>query len=634
MSATNVIEIIINAKDNSGGVLGNAQSVLGGIGKLAAGALTVGLGAATAAFGALAVGIGASVQEAMQAENVQAQLGAVIKSTGGIAGITAEMANDLAASFQNVTRFEDDAILSGENILLTFTNIGKNVFPAATETILNMSQALGQDLQSSAVQLGKALQDPIAGVSALSRVGVNFTDAQKDLIKSLVESGQLEEAQTIILNELAVEFGGAATAAGKTFAGQLDILNNRFGDIKERIGTAVIPILKTLLDKVVMPLMPALESLADVAVRFFTAISENGLIGAIEGLADEELFQQLLDFLGISGKEFYNFTAALDSVSDAVRDILSGNFDFATLISPGLLATATNLRDAVLELVDAVISSFPKMGSTASEVGNSIATDLGEALPIIINGLANGIRDAAAFWREHGGEIIQIVGLLVSAIGTAARVIAAITTQMQGTFGALNKLFSGDWLGAMEVWRQSSEDTSDAVLNIFGTGLPQIKQNLYNGLKDIVSSVKLLSRQLFDAGRDIIFGLINGIKSMGSNLWSALYDIVYGAINQLKSFFGIRSPSTYTRDEIGAPLVMGIANRVAAGRKDLETAFGQLVQGAAATLPVSTLGASSLALAGSSGSGSNGGNQFVFNVSDRMDLHEVIAIVKRELANG
>lgn len=187
--------------------------------------------------------LGSVVSEAMEAEETQAALAAVLKSTGGVAGVTAEMANDLATSLSQVTRYSDDAVLSGENLLLTFTGIGKDIFPEATAVMLDMSTALGQDLKSSALQLGKALNDPIAGVSALQRVGVSFTEAQKDQIKAMVEAGDVMGAQKLILAELSREFGGAAEAAGATYAGKLDILKNKFGEIKETIGGLLIPVL-------------------------------------------------------------------------------------------------------------------------------------------------------------------------------------------------------------------------------------------------------------------------------------------------------------------------------------------------------------------------------------------------------
>jgi len=100
----------------------------------------------------------------------------------------------MADSLQRVTTFDDEAITGAQSLLLTFTKIGRDVFPEATRTVLDMSQALGQDLKSSSIQLGKALNDPITGITSLTRVGVTFTAEQKKLIESLVKTGQVAEA--------------------------------------------------------------------------------------------------------------------------------------------------------------------------------------------------------------------------------------------------------------------------------------------------------------------------------------------------------------------------------------------------------------------------------------------------------
>jgi phage-related minor tail protein len=132
-----------------------------------------------------------------------------IKSTGGAANITAKQVGDLATAISNKTGADDEAIQSGENLLLTFTNVrnevgkGNDIFNQATQLALDMSTALGTDMSSASMQLGKALNDPIKGITALSRAGVSFTAEQKDQIKTLVESGNTMDAQKIILSELA-----------------------------------------------------------------------------------------------------------------------------------------------------------------------------------------------------------------------------------------------------------------------------------------------------------------------------------------------------------------------------------------------------------------------------------------------
>jgi len=147
--------------------------VASGFGKLITAAAALGAVTAVGAF------FKSAVDEAAEAEQNLAQLENVIKSTGGVAGVTAESITNMASELQKITTFSDDAIIAGDNLLLTFTNIGKDVFPEATKTMLDMSQALGQDISSSAIQLGKALNDPVNGITALSRVGVSFTEDQK-----------------------------------------------------------------------------------------------------------------------------------------------------------------------------------------------------------------------------------------------------------------------------------------------------------------------------------------------------------------------------------------------------------------------------------------------------------------------
>ena len=189
-----------------------------------------------------------AVQSAGDSQKAVAQLEAVIQSTGGAAGVTSEHAQALATQLQKITTFSDETTLATENMLLTFTNIGAKggVFDAATVTALNMATALGQDATQSAMQLGKALNDPINGITALQRVGVTFTEAQKAQIEAMMKAGDVAGALTVILNELGREFGNSAVAAGQTFPGQLVILNNKLDDVKETIGMALIPALTNI----------------------------------------------------------------------------------------------------------------------------------------------------------------------------------------------------------------------------------------------------------------------------------------------------------------------------------------------------------------------------------------------------
>lgn len=236
MASNPQIKAVITAEDRASATLNKfGQNVNGVSSKISKGLKVAAVGVAAAATAAVAFGV-SSVKSFQESENAVAQLNAVLKSTKGVAGVTAKAATNLANSLQKVTKYSDEDVMSAESLLLTFTKIGKDIFPQATKTVLDMSTALGQDTKASAIQLGKALQDPILGVTALRRVGVNFSKDQQEVIKKLVETGKSAEAQRLIMKELNTEFGGSAEAAGKTFSGRLAILKNQFDELKEKIG--------------------------------------------------------------------------------------------------------------------------------------------------------------------------------------------------------------------------------------------------------------------------------------------------------------------------------------------------------------------------------------------------------------
>lgn len=169
----------------------------------------------------------------IEAEGSLAQLNARLKSTQGVAGLTSKELVRMSQELQKTTTFADETTQSAQALLLTFTKIGRDVFPAALESVLDLSVGMKQDLQTSAIQVGKALNDPVKGLGSLSRAGIQFSKEQRELVKSLVEMGRTAEAQRIILKELETQFGGSAEAAHNTLGGSLQSLKNSFGDLFE-----------------------------------------------------------------------------------------------------------------------------------------------------------------------------------------------------------------------------------------------------------------------------------------------------------------------------------------------------------------------------------------------------------------
>ena len=199
-----------------------------------------------------------SLDAAKKQEAAVAQVEAALRSMGDTAGFTSEQLQKIASGLQGNSLFGDEEILDKVTAnLLTFGNVAGEQFTRAQQLALDLSARLDQDLKSSAIQLGKALNDPVEGLSALSRVGIQFTEEQENLIKSLAETGEVAQAQTLILDELERQYAGQAQAVAELDSGKIAQSYNRIGDALEDVGKVILPVVADIL-----------ESVADLADRF------------------------------------------------------------------------------------------------------------------------------------------------------------------------------------------------------------------------------------------------------------------------------------------------------------------------------------------------------------------------------
>lgn len=410
-----------------------------------------------------------TIEDAAEAQDGLSQLNAVIASTGGKAGVTADQVTEMAAALQKSTKFSDDAIIAGDNLLLTFTSIGKDVFPQATETMLNMSQALGQDVKSSAIQLGKALNDPINGVTALKRVGVSFTESQMQQIKALQESGDIMGAQKLILAELNTEFGNAAKAAGETFSGKLERLKNQFGEIKESIGGALLPVLSNMSEWFISK-MPDIQN--------FVVTAFDNIKNVIQPIYETviPLLQQGFQFFSdniiplFSGRILETSNTILPIIIDAFNYIVNNVLPplikifqyIATEIVPMLakkfqewIPTIVNIMkglwDAIKIVLDLIIQAFNTSWPTIKDVVtvsvNMITGVIGGLLQIL-NGLIDFIVGVfTGNWERAWNGVKEIFSGIWDSIGSVLKgglnyIIAGINTFIHG----LNQLKIPDWV--------------------------------------------------------------------------------------------------------------------------------------------------------------------------------------------
>jgi hypothetical protein len=242
---------------------------------------------AGAAIATVGVVIGKNVEALARIETINAQTAQTISTMGNAANISATEVEALAGRLESLTAIEAESIQEGANLLLTFGNIrnelgaGNDIFSQTTEIMVDMGVALRKGPVETATMLGKALNDPIQGLTALRRVGVSFTEQQIEQVKALQTSGDLMGAQKLILQELQNQYGGSGAAYAKTFTGQLELMGHELGTIGEEATMAVMPALQMMVEEL-RELIPVIGPQLKEAIE---SVDWAGLVQAVVTLA-------------------------------------------------------------------------------------------------------------------------------------------------------------------------------------------------------------------------------------------------------------------------------------------------------------------------------------------------------------
>lgn len=451
----------------------DAKSALGAVDQQASG-LSKTLKAAGAAFaGAFAVGGAISIfkgafEGAEESAKVGKQTAQVIKTTGEAANVTAGQVATLAGAISKKTGVDDEAIQSASNMLLTFTSVrnevgkGNDIFGQATQIVTDMSVALGKDLKGTSIQVGKALNDPIRGMSALTKMGVQFTAQQREQIKAMVESGDVMGAQKVILAELNTEFGGTAEAVATPWAK----VKVAFENLQEELGTKLLPVIAAVSTYVLNTMLPWLDKAGAKTKEFAARIGElvgpiaDRLTPAAQGLADVfasvlvPAVQQTVGWLTKNMDLVVLFLAPVTAVAAAY-----GVWAVAT----GAVTLAQTALAAILGVVNAVMAANPvvlvALALGALAVGVKLAYEQFSWFRAVVDGAWQALQTGFRWVRDNWPLLLAI---LTGPIGLAAFGIAGHIDQIVAFFkalpgrvggvgsaiaGAIGDSFKGAWNG-------------------------------------------------------------------------------------------------------------------------------------------------------------------------------------------
>jgi len=438
---------------------GKAERALGGVDQKSRKA-GKGLGVMKGAAGKLGLVLGGAVllggakKAVARAEEMNSAYAAteqILVATGGAANLTGTDLKKMAVETSLLTGIDKALIIEGQNILLTFKNVreevgeGNDIFSRAQTVMLDFAAVLKTDAKSGAIQLGKALQDPIKGISALGRVGVIFTDVQREQIRNFQESGDIIGAQNIILSELEGQVGGVAAATADSTAK----ISNAWKEVSEEIGNILLPTIDAL--------VPAFQDAAEKAAAIPGAVRNIGI--AVE--TARRAFGGLTDVIDVALGPTINFTDAWTDQADMIFQVTRKIGDYQASLANGisesqafqgtLLSMAAagdiqigtlkelinqtgisndGLRDAILVM----IRNQDEYGLTATMVADlkrelfgldqQSKTTVGEGLEELAGGLgdvAGEGNDASAAIRGIDDTLAELADPVAKAIGANKR---------------------------------------------------------------------------------------------------------------------------------------------------------------------------------------------------------------------
>ena len=459
----------IKADVEGGGAVQSLARNLGGL-KASADKATSGFKGMTTAAAGLATTIGAAalvrgIKGVMNAfSEFQRDTNLLengLKNLGGTAPQQFDILMKSADKLGKLTLFNESDFTQGFGLLTSFTNISVKQFDRLGAAAADLAQTSGTDVKSAFMQLGKALNDPVKGLTALSRAGVQFTDGQKAMIESMVDVGNVAGAQEMILKELERQYGGNAAAAAQGYAGALDSLGESFYDLQKALGPfidqALTPLINSLTNLVnfiterVVPILDSLPGPLKTVVGLVAALAVGiaaivgplllvlpGLVTLGKAVAGLKIGATIAGWAALAGPAITAISAAFSGLLAFLTGTLlpgllaffSGPVGWTVLAVAAVVAMVVLFRKPLTDFAAWLwewgkpISSFwaglwnglVNVVNTAATTIKSVFTGVGTAIKAVLNGVLRGVFGAV------NGAIGNINRLINAANNLSARV--------------------------------------------------------------------------------------------------------------------------------------------------------------------------------------------------------------------
>lgn len=481
----------------------------------------VGIAGAAGIFGKM-------VTEVREAELATAKLSASLKAAGNSTGLSLAQINEATGNLARNFMVSGEAATEAAARLNSFGAVTGSRFKEVLALSADMSAAVGGDLTSSVDRLGKALVDPVEGLSAITKAVKAFNPAVADSAREMAKLGDVAGAQTAILAELSRVVGGSAKEQGETLAGSFHRAGEALGDFLERAanGTGIIAGLKAAaeaaavgFDKLAQP-TPASDTIRQKQQEVLTLTAKRDGPG-LGGSAEEETQRK----------------AAIDLRIARLRD----EIDAITAAS-----LAEQERAAIAEKAAQDAANFAQIKAKAEvkSIAETVVAEKGKH-KVVVDLLAERQKREAAAAAEREKQRQGEMDSIIAAYREDERVALAVEEQKKK---------------AAEDALREQKDAAKEMQAVWDDVAIQIKNALASGIRDGMEGEIQTAQQVATTIKDIFLTASSQIASM-----AIMNPAQFMQMTQGMGTFGSLAPSLFGGTALGGVSVGGTLGAVGIG---------------------------------------------------------------------
>lgn len=314
---------------------------------------------------------------------------------------------------------------------------------------------------------------------------------------------------------------------------------------------------------------------------------QNMLTGIADDNADfDGLINNLVDSIGTAAE---NIMPRVQIIIDGVIALVGQLGEKIVEHLPEILEACSNI---LTQLIDSIGTFAPQIGAAAFQIVNVLITGIASNLPAILEA---GIELLVELINGISQTLPQLIPVMVDAVLSMAETlidnidtiieagIELIIALAEGLIEALPKLIEKiptiieklvTKLTNPEMIGKIIQAAARLIVEL-GIGLikaiPQLLSKIPQIISTIVKGLMNGVRSLKDVGKNLLKGLWEGMSGLGTWLWNKVKGMLNGLTDKIKNFFGIHSPSTLFKDEIGENLALGLGEGFTDTMKNVTT---------------------------------------------------------------